>query len=241
MSDVYKAPEAPLNETNGSGGYGSMESALAGNYELNPIEIIKEAWANLKGLMQPLWIAFIIYAVIAMIFGALQGAMTDPNSFSIMYLIIQLISMLVLAPMAAGLMMISIKHSVGSPVEYGEIFKHYDKTINLFLTSLLMYIAIAIGFLLLVLPGIYLMVAFSMAMPLVVEKNMAPVDALKTSMKAINHKWFNMFGFIILSAIVVFVGVLALLVGLIWALPVAGLAYAICYRNIFGVEASTQG
>lgn len=240
MSDVYKAPEAPLNEASGSGNYGSVESALAGNYELQPVELIKEAWANLKGLMAPYWIAMVIYMVVAMIFSGLQAAMASPSGFGLMYWVIQLVSMVVLAPMAAGLMMICIKHSVGSPIEFGEIFKHFDKTLNLFITSLLMYIAIGIGFLLLVLPGIYLMVAFSMAMPLVVEKNMSPIDALKTSLKTVNHKWFNMGGLILLSIVVIAAGAIALLVGLVWAIPVVSLAYAICYRNIFGVEASTK-
>ena len=241
MSDVYKAPDAALNEPRGSGEYGSMESALAGDYELQPIELIKEAWANLKGYMGTLWIALIIYMLIAGGLSAGLAVLVDPQSFGVMDLVGQLISTLVLAPLGAGLLMISIKHSVGSPIEFGEIFKHYDKTLNLFVTTVLMYIAIAVGFVLLILPGIYLMVGFSMAMPLVVEKNMKPIDALKTSLKVMNHKWFNMLGFFIVSMLVVAAGALALLVGLIWAVPVVSLAFAMLYRNVFGVEDSTKG
>lgn len=73
----------------------------------------------------------------------------------------------------------------------------------------------------------------------VVEKDMGPMDALSTSRKAIHQKWFSHLGLILVTMIVILVGVLALLIRIVWALPVASLTYALAYRNIFGVEAKT--
>jgi len=244
MSDVYKAPEAELRDPSQAGEYGSMETALAGNYELRPVEIVKEAWATMMGMKMQLWIAMIIYGVLSGIYSAIQaGVAGDPmtgNFSAPSYMAMTILQMVIFAPMGAGLFMIALKHSVGGKAQFAEIFQHYNKVVPLFLCTLIMYILIAIGFVLLIIPGIYLMVAFSMALALVVEKNMSPWEALMASRKALTHKWFPVFGLNILIMLVVLAGVIALLVGLVWAVPCAMLAFAIAYRNIFGVEESTK-
>ena len=68
MSDIYKAPQASLNEPTETGQYGSLERGLAGQYELKPVEVIKEAWAMLPGMKSPFWIAAVIYSGLAFIF-----------------------------------------------------------------------------------------------------------------------------------------------------------------------------
>ena len=102
-----------------------------------------------------------------------------------------------------------------------------------------MYIMITIGFILLILPGIYLMVAYYMALPLVAEKGMSPWRALETSRKAVTHRWFSIFGFFIVLSFIAFVSAIPLGIGMIWTLPMMLIAYGILYRNMFGVEAAT--
>jgi len=243
MSDIYKAPEAQLHDPSQPGEFGSMETALSGKYELKPVELIKNAWAKLPGMKAPFWIAGIVYFVISMVFSVLQRILAgDPAQGDVnwvLYILISLAQMAVVMPMAAGMFLIGLKHSVDARMEWGEIFKHFDKTLNLFLCGLLMYLLIGLGLVLLVIPGLYLMVAFAMAIPLVVEKNMGPWDALMTSRKAVHHKWFNMLGFFGMTILVFLAGMLALFVGLIWAYPLVILAYAMIYRDMFGVEEKT--
>lgn len=243
MSDIYKAPQASLNEPTEPGEYGSLERGLAGQYELKPVEVIKQAWAMLPGMKLPFWIAAIIYGSLSMVFSFVTTKVAgDPAVGSVNwvgYIAMNLLQMIVLTPMAAGMMMIGIKHAVGAPVNFNEIYQHFDKTMPLFLTMFLMYILIIIGFILLIIPGLYLSVGFALAIPLVVDKRMGPIEALTTSCKAITHKWFNFFGFWILSMLVVLAGILALVVGVVWAYPLVVLGIGIIYRDIFGVEAHT--
>ena len=245
MTDIYKAPEAELTNPSVAGEYGSVEKALAGEFELKPIEIIKQAWANLDGMKMTFWLAaivyIIIYAVVTGIVAALVGRSFDPitNDFNIVAFIAELSVGLVMAPLGAGLFMIGLKHSVGATIAVGELFKHFDKIIPLFIAYIISTVLTGLGFILLIIPGIYLAIAFSMAIPLVVEKNMAPWEALMTSRKAVTHKWFPMFGFSLLSALIMLAGVLALVVGLIWAVPLIILAAATIYRDMFGVEETT--
>ena len=61
-----------------------------------------------------------------------------------------------LSPLYAGIFMILIKHSIGSPIQVGELFNHYDKIIPIFIVMFLTQILVMIGLVLLIIPGIYL-------------------------------------------------------------------------------------
>lgn len=104
---------------------------------------------------------------------------------------------------------------------------------------IVMTILILIGFVLLIVPGIYLSIAYAMALPLMAEKEMGIWESLETSRKAITKKWFPFFGFFIVMMLIMLAGALALGIGLIWAMPLTVIAYGIVYRNMFGVEEKT--
>jgi len=245
MTDIYKAPEAELTTPSAPGDYGSIEKAIAGDYELQPVELLKRAWASLKGLKTTFWLAclvyVVIYGVVTFALAAVVGKSIDPitGAFSLIAFIAEMSVGFILAPLTFGIFMITLKFSVGAKIEVGELFKHFDKLIPLFLTYLLLYIMIGLGLVLLIIPGIYLMIAFGMALPLVVEKKMGPWEALMTSRKAITHKWFAMLGFGLVGMFLMIVAAIPLGIGLIWAVPLVMLAWAMLYRDMFGVEEST--
>lgn len=243
MSDVYKAPEADLSNAVEVGEYGSLETALAGNYSFDPVEAYKKAWEKLVGLKGTFWIALIIYAVIAGVLTAITTFVlgsSDPLDYGVGDLVGQILTTFLLSPLYAGLFMIVLKHSIGSPIQVGELFNYYNKIVPIFIVTILTQLLVILGLILFILPGIYLAVAFSFALPLVVEKNMSPVEALKASRKVVHHKWFSFAGFLLLGLVVVIVGAIALLVGLVWAVPLIVLAWALLYRDIFGIEESTS-
>ena len=104
------------------------------------------------------------------------------------------------------------------------------------LTGILMNILIVIGFVLLIVPGIYLSIAYVMAIPLVIDRNMGPWEALECSRKAVTKKWFNFFGILIVMSLIAAVSAIPLGIGLIWTIPMMALVYAIMYRQTFGVS-----
>ena len=89
---------------------------------------------------------------------------------------------------------------------------------------LLMAVLVVAGFFLLVLPGIYLSIAYSFAPYLITEKNMGVWEAMETSRKAITQYWWRYFGLMLIAALLIIVGSIPLLVGLIWVLPIVGIA-----------------
>ena len=163
----------------------------------------------------------------------------DPSVIALLQVVIQVAVNLIAMPMMLAIIVMGIRRAVGAEIYSGSVFSCYSKMLPLFATMVLVYIMVIIGLILFVLPGIYLMVAYYMAMPLVVEKNMSPWQAMEVSRKAITHRWFSVFGLFLVMGIILAVSMLPLGLGLIWTLPMFVIAFGILYRNMFGVEAVT--
>lgn len=227
--------------------YGSIEKAISGDYEFSIGDVLSEAWEKTSGAKWVIQVAFFYYFLViigvVVVMGTavalLMGASDDVAFSVVMELVIQLGLNLIIMPIAMGIAILGIKRSVDAPIIAGSIFGYFSKMFSLLATLILMYIMIVIGLLLLVLPGIYLAVAYYMAMPLVVEKGMSPWQALETSRKAITHRWFSVFGLFLILGIIVFVSAIPLGLGMIWTLPMMIIAFGILYRNMFGVEPET--
>lgn len=227
--------------------YGSIEKAVTGDYEFSIFAAIGEAWAKTKGAKWTFQVAFFYYFIVLIglvliAMGATMLLMTpaedDPLNI-IISIALQLAQTLLIMPIAMGLAMLGIKRSVDAPIAADSIFDYFSKMLSLLGTMILMYILLFIGFMLLVLPGIYLAVAYYMAMPLVVEKGLSPWRALETSRKAITKRWFSVFAFFFLMSLIVIISMIPFGLGAIWTLPMMLIAYGILYRNMFGVEAQT--
>lgn len=245
MSDVYETPESNLVKPSSYNGseYGSIEDAIAGNYKFEIGEVISEAWNKTSGIKGTFFLALIL-AVIAQIGimivtgGILQGALGLGASGVFIQMIIL---MLIITPIQMGIFLLGIKRSVDADVKATSIFSQFGKTLKLFFTMFLMWIILTVGFLLFILPGIYLSIAYFMAMPLIVEKDMGIWEAMETSRKAITKRWFSMFFFLILMVIIVYISAIPLGIGLIWTFPMFMVGLGIIYRNMFGISPATLG
>lgn len=225
-NNPYQAPASNLEVPNRS------------SHELNPdwtIEnVMNEAWQLTKGFKGSFWGALIIYIVIAAILGAITEFIAGTSVA--LNIIFQLIQALITYPLAAGLTMIAVRQSVGLACNATMIFDYYPKTIPIFLLYLLMTLLIVVGMLLLVIPGIYLAIAYCFALILLVDKNLGIWEALETSRQAVTKCWFRTFGLFIVIFVIVLVSMIPLGIGLIWSLPFGSLAFAIVYRNLFAVS-----
>jgi len=93
------------------------------------------------------------------------------------------------APLAYGLAHMAAKGARGETVEIADVFAGFkpDKFIQSWVLFLIIMIPIFIGFLLLVIPGIIISIAFAIiflyALPLMVVKDAGAVDSLKESLE----------------------------------------------------------
>jgi len=88
------------------------------------------------------------------------------------------------------------------------------------------------GLILLIVPGIIWGLKYSQYAYLIVDKNMGPIEALKESGKITQGVKGKILLLILSSIGVVILGCLALVVGLLWAIPTAAIAWAYVYRKL---------
>ena len=238
--DPYKAPAAdlatPLETVEG----GSIEQTLAGNSSLEIGAVMSEAWQRVTGIkLIVIGGLLLIYAISLGLTFAVGGAASfagDLEQFSLVaYFGSQLVIMLISYPILAGVVMIGLRQSVGAPVSFGMLFGYYGLVLPIIGLSLLQIIAMYAGFLLLIIPGLYLLLAFSLALPLLVEKRLGVFKSLGTSLKLVNAQFLNVFVLALVATTVLGLSAFTI-VGLIWTVPWLLMIYAITYRQLAGVD-----
>ncbi len=89
------------------------------------------------------------------------------------------------------------------------------------------------GLLFCIIPGIYLMVAYSFAIPLVIDKKLGFWEALELSRKRVTEKWFLVFGLLLLCVLIGIAGMLLCCVGILIAVPISYAAMMYAYEQLF--------
>lgn len=98
--------------------------------------------------------------------------------------------------------------------------------------SILTGFLVLVGTILLIVPGIILSLMFFATLYLVLDKGRGPIEAIKESARITKgHKW-QLFLLVLASAGVCLLGLLALVVGLLVAVPVTALAAVHAYRTL---------
>jgi len=244
MSEEQAQYEATPGDADVSANQGSVEKAISGNYQVVIGDVIKEAWGRVSGNKGTIWLAVLIYMVAFMVLSGVMSAFlgntVDANNSpspagGLGHMLVTLLT----TPLWVGITFVGVAIASDKPAKSASIVKWYGTIFRLFFTYLLMGLMILLGTVLLVLPGIYLMVAYQMALPLVADKNMKPWEALETSRKAITHKWFTFFGLYLVAAVAIMVSMMFLGIPMIWLLPTFVIASGILYRNTFGAEAAS--
>lgn len=232
-NNPYEAPESSLTSEAEHAG-GSLEKGLSGDYHFEIGAVISKAWSMTKGYKRTLLGAYGILILVNIAFSALGIAVAGNGTLTI---ILNIISFVVAVPLNAGVFMLGIHRAAGRPVQAMQITGYYGRTLELVLFNIVMILMIVIGFVLLVIPGIYLSIAYIFALPLVVDKKMGIWAALEASRKTITHKWFKFFGLFFVLGLMVILSSIPALIGLIWVLPLASLVVGVLYVDIMGLEA----
>jgi uncharacterized membrane protein len=91
-----------------------------------------------------------------------------------------------------------------------------------------------VGILLCIIPGIYLAVGYAFTLPLIIDKGYDFWTAMEVSRRVVHQQWFTIFGLGIVAVLICLAGILACLVGLLIAAPVAIASMMYAYEDIFG-------
>jgi hypothetical protein len=135
-----------------------------------------------------------------------------------------------------GLDWLFLKMVRGQKAEFSDAFAGFSLAfVPLMLFSLVAQLLTFVGLLLLILPGIYLMVAWLMFGPLLIlDKRLDFWAAMELSRKVVHKHWWQVFGLMLVLLIVLLAGVLACGIGVFVAMPIATAASVYAYEDIFG-------
>lgn len=238
----YQAPRADLDVVAPAVAGGSLQDALAGRYDFQIGEVMSEAWRLTKGFKASFWGAAILIYLLALIplgvMGALMGAVGGvggkPNV--LVQIVFNLVIATLMAPLTMGMFMMAVKRAAGMPVTFSVAFSYFKKAPVALGAGLLVTLLTYVGVALLVLPGIYLGLAYAMTMPLIADRELPVWQAMETSRKSLTHKWFRIFGLYFLVGLLVGLSALPLGIPLIWTFPWGTLVIGVLYRRIFGVS-----
>ena len=237
-SNPYEAPKADVNApTVVPGPSGSLEDAVAGRYDFDIGQVMSEAWALTRGMKASFWgAAAIVYAILvvfALIVGSLAGK-------SVPLRLLTNIAFGTVSPVLfVGIIMMGVRRAAGLPINFATAFSCFDRAVPVLVAGLMSTLITYVGLLLLIIPGVYLVIAYCMTMPLIVDRRLPPWQAIETSRKAVTKRWFQYFGLLLVVGLLVCLSALPLGIGLIWTAPWSINVIGVVYRRTFGVAQTT--
>lgn len=132
-----------------------------------------------------------------------------------------LISIVISPPLTAGFFLVANRISRGVEVSFSNYFDGFTYWGIVIVTSLISGILTFFGILALVIPGIYLAVAFMFGIPFALFSGMDFWTSLELSRKLITMNWWKFFGFVIVLVGLNILGLLFFFVGLLVTIPVS--------------------
>jgi uncharacterized membrane protein len=102
-----------------------------------------------------------------------------------------LVGLFLSGPLNYGVNYAYLKATRGEKAEVQDMFTVFNQYWNVFLANLLVMIIVIVGFILLIVPGIYLSCKLAIVSYLVVDKKMQVTDALKASWNMTKWPWLE--------------------------------------------------
>ena len=210
---------------------GSIEPLEVGACVKRAFELTKK---NFGQLVLAMITVLAVYFVVVLVLGAIDAAMgwnppieSARNQGSVFnQLAMQVVSIFI----SLGVTRFALNLVSGRPFGIAQIFGEGDKLLRGIGVSILLGLMVVVGLIFLIVPGIWLGLKYGQAMNALVDRNCGVIDAFKYSAKITEgHKAKLMsLGFAAMG--IILAGLIALVVGLVFAYPVAGLAWVLGYR-----------
>jgi hypothetical protein len=237
---------SPASPSGGSGG-APPEAILGRDYEVDIGGCITRSWDLVKQNFWPVVGTSLLILVISAVINQIIGLASGPTFRGIM---------LQRRVTPGGISIILATSVLGSPMYallMAGLFKYYLKLIRaegptigdafagfgpaagqLIMLGLVSGLLTTIGYLLCVIPGIYLSVSWMFSIPLVIDRNMSFWDAMELSRKVVSKHWFILFALVLVLGLLAMSGIIACCVGVFVTMPIASVAVMYAYEDIIG-------
>jgi len=178
----------------------------------------------------------LIVIVISMIISipGSSGGGTDPERanagrqlFAFIY------NMLITTPISMSTAWVFLKLARGEDAQITDMFAVFQRNyVGAIIASILSSIVIGIGFVLLIIPGIYISIRLSFVSLLVIDEGMGGVEALQASWAMTKGYAGSIFLMGLIAIPLALVGLLALIIGIIPAAAIIGSAFGVLYYSV---------
>jgi uncharacterized membrane protein len=218
----------------------------------SPTEAVGFGWnalmKNFAGIALPIAVAAFVAAVPGALIGFVYGLMAslvaeyvDPSFISVLSGLVQatssIVSICVSSYITGGIASFALKVARGQPVAFGDVFAGGPYFGRMFVAALCGGIAVVLGSMLCLVPGIIVGLGISQYSYIVVDQGLGGIDALKKSWEMTNGHKMNIFVFALLAIGVVIAGYIACILGaLLVSAPVLCIAAAYIYLRIKGEQ-----
>lgn len=187
--------------------------------------LLKENFWPLVGVTALVWLAqFFLIGMTGLAWVAHPGLISSRS-----YVVISLFS----GVFYGGLYHYYLLKIRGQPAGIGDAFAGFTRAFApLMLAGVMVYLLTSVGLLLLVLPGIYLMIAYLFTYLLIIDRKLGFWTAMEVSRRVITKQWWRVLGLALLGCIFGILGLAVLVIGVFVAVPLVIGALAYAYEDL---------
>lgn len=205
---------------------------LAQDYNLDIGHCLRRGWALVLGNFWPIvGISALMWVLLGIAHSAgiaVTSGHDRPNGGG------SILGLLLSGPLLGGLYFYFLQKIRGQPVTIETAFSGFsNRFLHLFLGSLVSMLLTGLGFLCLILPGVYLWIAWTFTLPLVMDKRLDFWSAMELSRKMVTRHWWKLFGFILILCLLHLAGLVVFCVGFFIAAPIAMASLMYAYEDVF--------
>ena len=192
-------------------------------------EMIRFGWESFKKRPWFLIGVLVITAVISSVIGYLAGLLGDNGIWAFAGFVINITASILVAVGTTNLILKA--HDSVESVTYSELW-HPKPFWSYLGVTIIFSLAVILGLVLLIIPGIIVFLAYQFGEYIVIDRNLGPVEALEESARITKGNRLELLwlAFMILGLNIL--GALALLIGLLVTIPVTWLAIVHAYRTL---------
>lgn len=197
----------------------------------NSVELYKNGWGLLKQVWKNLLKVALVYFLIEILAQASLDFVQEQDS-TLLQLLISGVGLILSVILQSGLTAVSLRLVREKTAEISDLFAQKQVWVNYFLGMWAYQIIVALGFILLIVPGIYWALKYSQVLYLIVDKKVGVSEAFGLSGKMTQGILMKLLGFGLLGLLLNLAGLLAMGVGVIVTAAITLLAYVLLYEQL---------
>jgi hypothetical protein len=174
----------------------------------------------------------ILYVLILMLVGSIPNLIQGLTRHTATYIIFGLIEFVLGVFINMAYVKVGLSFCDQKPPDFSDLYSSYERFLDFLIGSVLYGLIVLGGLILLIVPGIIFAIKFGFFAYLVIDREMDPIEALKSSWRMTNKETGHLFVFGLAAMGLILLGLICCFVGVFVTAPVVLLGLAYIYRSL---------